>query len=206
VPGGNPGNEVSITSDAAATQNGFDEDDEAPGLLELMSDFQPAADAWTTSLKTLAPAVAEFGSLFSESSVKMTEANKQPNSFAAKIVLARQLARDVADPLETIEEMSKEYSTQLIRIDPIIRSVLEVAGQQEDVGVGEAAVQSIRSLIDSSRDAMPSISGAADAAKANAGLSRDLRPILRRFETALRNVVDGQDLIESWEPLLDEAA
>ncbi len=182
-----------------------EEDDDAPGFLELMADFQPVADEWTKTLTTLGPAVGEFGELFSASSTKMEEANKKPNSFAAKIVIARQLAKEAAAPLATIEQMSKEYSTSLLRMDPIIRAVLEVLKDQEDPG-SEDAVAGIRHLIDSSREAMTSISSAADSAKANAGMSRDLRPLLRRFETALRNVVDGQDLIDGWEPLVEGAA
>ncbi|RKR20512.1 toll/interleukin-1 receptor domain-containing protein [Arthrobacter oryzae] len=183
-----------------------EEADDAPGFLELMADFQPVADEWTNTLTTLGPAVGEFGELFSASSKEMEKANKKPNAFAAKIVIARQLAKDAAAPLETIEHMSKEYSTSLLRMDPIIRAVLEVlAHQEEDAGNGDA-VAGIRRLIDSSREAMATITEAADAAKANAGMSRDLRPLLRRFETALRNVVDGQDLIDGWEPLLEGAA
>lgn len=181
------------------------EDEDAPGFLEHLAEFQPVADDWTKSLTTLGPAVAEFGELFSASSEKMNDANKKPNSFAAKIVLARKLAKDAAAPLEMIEQTSKEYSTNLLRMDPIIRAVLEITTLQEGDGERAVAMTAIQRLIDSSREAMDSISGAADAAKANAGLSRDLRPILRRFETALRNVVDGQDLIEGWEPLLERA-
>lgn len=181
------------------------EDEDPPGFLEHLAEFQPVADEWTKSLTTLGPAVAEFGELFSTSSEKMNAANTKPNPFAAKIVLARKLAKDAAAPLEMIEQTSKEYSTNLLRMDPIIRAVLEITTSQEADGERAVAVTAIQRLIDSSREAMDSISGAADAAKANAGLSRDLRPILRRFETALRNVVDGQDLIESWEPLLERA-
>lgn len=181
------------------------DDEDAPGFLELMADFKPVSDEWSETLSTLAPAVSEFAGLFSASTIEMEKANKKPNSFASKIVVARQLAKDAAAPLETIEQLSKEYSTGLLRLDPIIRAVLEMMNDREDPE-NEKAVEGIRNLIDSSREAMFSITDAADAAKANAGMSRDLRPLLRRFETALRNIVDGQELIDGWEPLVKGAA
>ncbi|WP_425864780.1 toll/interleukin-1 receptor domain-containing protein [Arthrobacter sp. TWP1-1] len=180
-----------------------EEDEDAPGFLELMADFQPATEEWIQTLSSFEAAMNDFSGHFSEVSVKMSEANKKPNPFAAKIVLARKLASDVALPLEVMEKMSKEFSTGLLRIDPIIRVVLEKSKVEEDETVKLEAVSGIQGLVVSSREAMASIAGAADSAKANSGMSRDLRPILRRFETALRNVVDGQDIIEGWVPLID---
>lgn len=185
---------------------GDEEDEDAPGFIELMADFQPVSDDWGKTLNQLGPAVAEFGDLFKASSIEMEKANQKPKAFAAKIVIARRLAKDAAEPLEHIEQLSKEYSTGLLRLDPIIRALLGTLATQPDDPGSKEALKGIKSLIDASRESMVSIGGAADSAKANAGLSRDLRPLLRRFETALRNIVDGQELIEGWEPLVEGAA
>ena len=80
-----------------------------------------------------------------------------------------------------------------------------MAGSQPHTDDTTTFVNNIQSLIDNAIGAAGKIRGAAEAAKKNSGMSRDLRPVLRRFETALRNVADGTSTVKEWQPLLDAA-
>lgn len=182
------------------------DDDDAPGLIDLAEDAEPAMAAWAETLNQLTPASNALNEIFNAASLKMLDANDHPNSFAAKIVIARKLAQDVEETLQAIERLSKDYSFGLLRVDPGVRVMLEMAANADDAGARAGFAKSLQELIDSSIVASESVRGAADAARANAGLSRDLRPVLRRFETALRNIVDGVSTIKAWQPLLDEVA
>jgi hypothetical protein len=192
-------------SEPTATPDGNDDEDE-PGLLDLVADIEPAMSAWSETLSAMSPASERLNMTFDFATAKMNDANTRPNSFAAKIVIARQLAIDAEEPLSAIEDLSKEYSTGILRLDPSMRALLSmVATETGDEDISEF-VTSVQGLIDASDSAMVSIRGAVDIAKTNMKLSRDLRPIFRRYETAMRNVIDGQVLIKSWKPLLDAAA
>lgn len=184
-------------------------DDDSPGLLDLVADAQPAMEAWTRTIAALSPATERFNWKFQSATEQMNTSNKQPNSFARKIVIARELASEVEPDLQEIEQLSKEYSAGLLRVDSGTRAILElaeVATDAEAVRERKTLHTSLRELIGQSRKAMETMSSAANAARANAKLSRDLRPVLRRYETAARNIVDGFQIIDGWESLLGRSS
>jgi hypothetical protein len=190
-------------------EQGYQEEDDEPGLMDLVAEVQPAMDAWGATLTELPKASIAFNEKFGAATAKMEAANSKPNSFALKIQVARELAIDVEPELKEIERLSKEYSIGLLRLDPSLRALFELAALSNDPesqGVVAGLSQSISGLIEAARGAMVNTTGAADAARSNAKLSRDLRPVLRRFETAMRNIVDGFTFIEAWETLLPRAA
>ncbi len=182
-----------------------DEDDDAPGLIDLVEDVEPAMAEFTNTLSELGPATLRFNALFEASAEEMNRANERPNSFAAKIVIARQLASDIEEALSEIEQLSKKYSMGLLRLDPGIRALLEMVSQAEG-DERTAFIESLQGLIVAGTETMANVRTAADAARANSGLSRDLRPVLRRFETAMRNIADGSQIMRGWQDLTDAPA
>jgi len=179
-------------------------EEEPPGLIDLVADAQPAMAAWATTVSDLTPVTERFNQKVQATTHRMNQVNSGPDAFARKILAARELAADVEPELGELERLSKDYSAGLIRIDSTIRAVYELVAlsDPEDVAEGKAVLNgSLAELISNSKVAMRSLEGAADAARENAKLSRDLRPVLRRYETAVRNMVDASSIIEEWESL-----
>ncbi|MER7524993.1 TIR domain-containing protein [Microbacterium oxydans] len=181
-----------------------DDDDDAPGLLDLVADAQPAMEAWTNTLSSLGPVITQFNKKFQVATERMTQANTRPDAFARKILIARELAAEVEPELSELERLSKDYASGLLRIDSTFRAVFALADLSPEEEAAEAKSQlkdNLGTIVQASRGAMISLGDAADAARKNAKLSRDLRPVLRRYETAVRNMVDGSAIIEEWESL-----
>ncbi|WP_137843107.1 toll/interleukin-1 receptor domain-containing protein [Microbacterium sp. 2FI] len=179
-------------------------DDEEPGLLDLVADAQPAMEAWRQTLGQIAPAAERFNAKFQAATALMNTANKKPDAFARKIVIARELARDVEPELQEIEELSSQYVAGLLRIDPTVHAIFELSKLSTDENAEDVVATlstSFSELVEQARQASDSMNRAADAARANAKLSRDLRPVLRRYETAVRNIADGFEIIEEWDSL-----
>jgi len=187
-----------ITSDQQAEPEV--ESDDEPGLLDIVNDAEPAMAAWHETLIAFNPAITTFSQLFEASTARMNDADARPNAFAVKLGIARELAQEADEPLQKIESLAKDYSSGLLRLDPVMRAMLQIAGTQP-AERREQLISSIETMVASARTASEGLRTAADAARANAGLSRDLRPVLRRFETALRNVIDGQRVMDEWEKL-----
>ncbi|MDY0985149.1 TIR domain-containing protein [Microbacterium sp. CFBP9023] len=181
-----------------------DDDDDAPGLLDLVADAQPAMEAWTDTLSNLGPVITEFNTKVQAATARMNQANTRPDAFARKIVIARELAAEVEPELSELERLSKDYASGLLRIDSTFRGVFALAAlspEEEAAAAKSKLKDNLSVLVQTSREAMSSLESAADAARNNAKLSRDLRPVLRRYETAVRNMVDGSTIIEEWESL-----
>ncbi|MDR6866578.1 hypothetical protein J2Y69_001171 [Microbacterium resistens] len=179
-----------------------EEEDDSPGLLDLVADAQPAMESWTATLSKLTPATEQFNAKFQAATERMNQANSRPDAFARKLLAARELATDVEPELLELERLSKEYSSGLLRLDVTIRALFELTelSTDDETHAAKAILQkNLSTLVQTSRDAMKGLESAADAARNNAKLSRDLRPVLRRYETAVRNMVDGFAIIEEWE-------
>lgn len=179
--------------------------EDAPGLLDRLVDLGPAMQDWGQAVEALPPAIEAFNARFSAATEEMNAANSRPNSFAAKVRIARQLARDIEPELLNLEKRSRDYSTELIRLDPAVRAVIEIASNQVNQAGSRRALEQLVGMIEASKTAVSGMKTAADAAKANEGISRDLRPVLRRFETAMRNIIDGTETLEDWSPLIRDA-
>ena len=193
------------TTTATAGNEEDTADDDAPGPLDLVADLQPAIEEWGTTLTAITPATARFNGVVTAASERMSAANLAPSSFAAKVVVARQLAQELEGPLADIESLSKEYSTKLLRLDPGMRALLGmIVESDEDAEDIKKFIESIQGMVEGALTAASSIREAADSAQTVGKLSRDIRPAFRRYETAMRNVADGSALIEGWQPLLDE--
>ncbi len=181
-----------------------DVEEDAPGLLDLVADAQPAMEAWTDTLSDLGPVITEFNTKFQAATARMNQANTRPDAFARKIVIARELAAEVEPELSELERLSKDYASGLLRIDSTFRGLFALAAlspEAEAAAAKSSLKDNLSTLVQTSREAMSSLESAADAARNNAKLSRDLRPVLRRYETAVRNMVDGSTIIEEWESL-----
>lgn len=175
--------------------------EDGDGPMDVMVDAEPAMVAWGAILEQLPGATERFNSKFIEATTRMNAANDLPNAFARKIQIARELAADVEPELLTIEDLSKSYSDSLDRVDAAFRAMYELAqisDKPENAIQLRALDVMVRNLIVSSQEARVGLTAAADAARAAARLSKDLRPVLRRFETAVRNIIDGGTLIDSW--------
>ncbi|RDV46937.1 hypothetical protein DOE76_00620 [Leifsonia sp. ku-ls] len=189
--------------EAFPAAEGAENRDDAPGTIDLLAELEPALEEWGSTLTEFPPTIGEINQLFVNATAEMEAANGSPKSFAAKVRISHELALAAEEPLTRLEALSKRYVTQLSDLDPRMRAFLSVAAQA-DPEERAAALASMRQLVDASAEASVGFTTAADAARANSGVSRDLRPVLRRFETATRNVIDAQSLIASWGEVIDK--
>lgn len=179
-------------------------DDSEPGLIDRVADIEPAMASWADTLQELTGVNERVNTKFSAATGRMQKSNGQPNAFAQRILIARELATDVEPELQEMEELSRSYSAGLIRLDASIRAMFSLAEFSEDNGMNRAIAPfrtSMAELVSQAKGAMDGLEHAASSAQKLGGLSRDLRPVLRRYETATRNIIDGFSIIEEWESM-----
>lgn len=181
-----------------------DEDEDAPGWLDAAAAFPEKSEAWTTQITKVSESMNAVNAPFADFAARLKVANKQPNPFAAKVRVTRELAQAVEQPLQEFEHEAQEYVTKLSELDPVIQAMLTAPGVADNEGSQEG-LEAIAGLVTTSQTAMGHVVGAADVARKNRGMSKDLRPVLRRYETALRNLIDAQRIIDGWGALVDEA-
>lgn len=184
-----------------------DEDEDAPGLLDLIGDFEPAAQDWLDSINKLPPLLHEFNTALSEGAAELEATAGKPYAYRLKAL--RTTAARLEPSTRGIEEAGADYVTKLLAIDPSVRAMIELSkatasGTKAEIAAKEQFM-SIKHMVATSSAAVESLSAAGKAARKYANFSRDLRPAFRRFETGTRSMVDGQSVIEEWERLIDDS-
>lgn len=178
--------------------------DEEAGLIDLLADLQPAMEEWGNTMTNYSEALEPFTQVMTIAAQDMVAANSAPNSFALKVLRARALALELDDPLQKIEALSKEYSANLMRLDPSVHaliSAIETALSDEDVKeklAAEDALKSLNEMVLGAIEGMDAAASSAESARANQNMSRDLRPIWRRFQDSTRNITDARYIVEKW--------
>lgn len=97
----------------------------------------------------------------------------------------------------------------LIEVDPGIRALIRLGTESQPTEDELTTVceffQNIREMVHASRENSQTFHGLVETIRANAKMSRDLRPVLRKMQSGLRGVLDGQSLIDDWERQIDES-
>lgn len=186
---------------------GVDEDDDSPGLLDLIGDFEPAAQDWLETVNRFPPLLLEFNAALNEGSEELDAVAGKP--FAYRVVALKKTAARLEPSTKDIEKTGAEYITKLLALDPPVRAMIELSKATTPGTEAEKAAKeqfrSIKTMAATSSGAVESLSDAGRAARKYANYSRDLRPAFRRFETGTRSIVDGQSVIDEWERLVDDS-
>lgn len=178
--------------------------DEEAGLIDLLADLQPAMEEWGNTMTSYSAALEPFTQAMTSATQDMVASNNAPNAFALKVSRARALASELDDPLQKIEELSKKYSANLMRLDPSVHaliSAIELVLIDEDVEeklAAENALKSLNELVHGAIEGMDAAASSAESARAGQNMSRDLRPIWRRFQDSTRNITDARYIVEKW--------
>jgi TIR domain len=178
-------------------------EEEELGLVDLMAQAEAALPRWLGVMEQLGPLAEEIGAVLNRASERAQESDARGKGFAGRIVALRQLAQEL-EPLTTrILEAGTDYASEVVTIDPGILTLIRAA-ETETVGNDEALetycelVESIEEAAQGTRELATSVEEAIDGLRSLQGLSRDIRPPLKKMEDGLRGIVDAQAVIEEW--------
>lgn len=173
------------------------------GSLEVLAEGEEALEKWGGSIQDLNKEIKNVGMIVEASSESMSAAE----NFAKTLAVANRLARDLEAPADNFIAIGQEYSTHLITVDPAVQTLIEEV--RTDIEAKEQAEAkevfgAILEMVQVSRASGEQIKALISAMEGPAGASRELRQPLRKMQTALRNFVDGQKILDDWEMQIRE--
>jgi hypothetical protein len=178
-----------------------EEDESQDGSLDKLAAGEGALDAWAKTIQELSAEIQTLGNAAAESTPEMEAAD----SFAKQLSVANSLAKKLEVPSQNIARIAQDYSTHLLTVDPAIQQLIENARADD------AQRDSLKDLFDNllemvvaSKEGTAPLVDLADGMEFVAGASRELRPPARKIQTALRNVRDGQKVLEDWESQIND--
>lgn len=151
-------------------------------------------------------AMNEFPSIMDRINVELvaqTERLNEPQnaSFARRVLVARDLAAALEGPAGDLEHFGERYAELVQRVDPGVWAILETIRSSSKTDAAQEAapvVDAIVAMADASRDGVAKMREFVASTKVSQKMSRDLRPVLGRINTAVMNIVDAQSIIDGW--------
>lgn len=120
---------VPILEVASPTAGGSPDDEDAPGLIDLLADFEPALERVMTVLSELPTIMKSVWEPTNEATGLLQQANAQNKPFASRILIFKRLANELDGPSAAMERAGNRYGAELMRADPAVRAFIDLAGQ-----------------------------------------------------------------------------
>jgi hypothetical protein len=179
-----------------------------PGFLDQLATAEETMPKLTQTIVAIGEDLQLIGKLAGEASTEIKRGDKQAPGFAARLLVARQLARQLADPIERVSSLSNEFASQLHDVDEGYRVLIErAAAEAQQDAESKTAVcvlfNAIRSMNANAHSGLGAIQGLITAVAPAEKMSRDLRPILRRLREALTRMVEAGEVMDEWVQLVD---
>ncbi|MCP4680168.1 MAG: toll/interleukin-1 receptor domain-containing protein [Deltaproteobacteria bacterium] len=178
--------------------------DEAPGLIDRLAKAEDTLPRWQVTLKNITRQVEIIGKIMQEATPELQKAK----GFAPKRAVARQVARRLGDPTEQIWMFGNEFASQLHDVDDGFRVIIEAApGEIEKSPESKPEMcsffQRIRDLSAAAQKGLGSAQDMIDAIAPIEGISRDMRPALRRLRQGLTIIVEAKKVTNEWVDLIE---
>jgi hypothetical protein len=110
------------------------------------------------------------------------------------------------EPASRFVDLATTYASELVTVDAgmltLIRASAGVEDDEERVSLCELFA-SVRAFATISRDNYGSMQEFAKLMDATAGLSREVRPPIKKLKADLQRLMDGQAVIDEWERQID---
>lgn len=188
------------------------EDLTEPGTMDLLAAGEEALPKWSATIQEFPPLLERLNLLTNAAAERIQRSDAQGKGFAGRLLVARQLAADLAPVAAGILKLGQRYAAELVDIDPsmlaLVRAASESASQEnvneEEINSVRELFQNLELLVRASRENADALSNLVRLLGDNASLSRDLRPVLRQIQAGLRHVLDGQAVMEEWHRRIDE--
>ncbi|MFJ7911485.1 toll/interleukin-1 receptor domain-containing protein [Kitasatospora sp. NPDC096204] len=184
------------------------ENQDEPGFLDVMAEAEVAMPKWAETLLAISEVTREIGEKAQQATVDMGDSDTHGGGFAGRLAAAHRLKDSLEDPISRYVELSSKYSAELVAIDPGILAVIRLASEGGLVGDDARAVRDffavILGLVEASRETFPKLEQLLESVKIPARQSSVLRSSLNKLQSAIRQVIDGREIIDEWGRLIGE--
>ncbi len=185
-----------------------DASEEEPGFLDVMARAEEVMPRWSETLNDISGVTTEIGSHAQWTSNAMKESDRRGRGFAGRLAVIREMKQRLDGPVDKYADLSSKYASELVAIDPafiaVIRQVADGGLTEGDLSAAREFFRVIKGLVESSQQVFPMLEEFSESVKMPAQQSSDLRPLMKKLQLAIQQVIDGRTIIEEWGRLIDE--
>jgi hypothetical protein len=180
------------------------EDDEQPGVLDLISQAEDSLGDMQATLTSFTEIIQSLGSATEASSAELGEARNKGGGAKSALPIVARFAKVIEPLVVRSEELAAKYDREMRGaqggIDVILRQLEEDPAQLEDAS---DFVEMIDSLSAAASEGLEGMDGFAEAVASIEPISRVIRPTARRLRTSIESVATSTRVIEVWKQRID---
>jgi hypothetical protein len=180
----------------------------SPGLIDRLAASEEAMPRLSGTLGEISKDIEVIGGLANDATAEMRKADTQAPGFAARLLISRKFAKQLASPVERIGKAVDTYIAQLHAVDDGLRILIERAPAEaaNDESIAKSACElfkNIRFMSSAARTSQGIVQGFISSIAPIEGMARDLRPPLRRLRSSLTKMIEGGQTIDEWVRLIE---
>lgn len=200
---------VDVAARVRRVEEGTSEDsDETPGFIDRVATAEETLPKLVETINAIGKDIELIGQTMQEATADIHRSEKQAKGFAARLIVARRVARQLTEPVDRIRSFGSEFASQLHEVDQGFRTIIEhTASEIERTPESKVAVceffGAVRTMSKAAHDGLGSIQGMIDAIAPVEKMSRDLRPVLRRLRQGLTSMLEAREVSDEWVQLIE---
>ncbi len=184
--------------------------DDSPGTLDQMAECEETLqELLPETLESLTGDIELIGTIMREGTSDIEKGDVQGKGFAARIVVARRIAKRLEEPTEGVWTAGNRFASQIHAIDIGVRIIIGQAPiETEEIPDSKTEFcgffNSVYVLSEATRQSLKAVQEMIDKSAPLEKMSKDLRPPLRRLRQGLTTMVEAGEVAEEWVRLIKD--
>lgn len=170
-----------------------------PGFMDVLAEGEAAVAEVTEHINRVGAVTQEAGGFAQDAQVRLQESDARNAGFAGRLLVARELAVQLAEPATEMEDAANDFNSGLAKVDAMMQYI--VARAKDDPAEAVQAAEFLRAvvtMVDSTDEAESGIRQFLTAVIGMRKIARDLAPVSKTMERALNQVLKGINVIQGW--------
>lgn len=181
---------------------------DSPGFLDQMVAAEEALPKLAETVEAIGRDIELIAKAMQEATSDIHQADKHGKGFAARLLVAREVARRLSEPAERVRALGNEFASHLHEVDLGFRAIIERAAAEVQRSPDSATevctfFNMVRSFSGAASVGLSQAQGLIDAIAPIENVSRDLRPVLRHLRQGLMRMVEAREITDDWVRLMD---
>src|SRR6266542_3174846 len=102
------------------------EEDEEPGVVELLAVGEEALPRWQAVMEQFPPVMEEINRLGDDATAQVVASDARGGGFAGRLTIAQRLGVALEEPATKLVELGNAYASELVQVDPAILTLVRI--------------------------------------------------------------------------------
>ncbi|MFI5806351.1 hypothetical protein [Streptomyces sp. NPDC051561] len=193
-----PGEGLASASEA---DDGGEEDEDAPGLLDDFAVIEDGLDEMTADMEAITKTIETIGTLTEHSGTEMLDLSQANSPMSARLAAVARYAETISAPAGELHTVAAAFAERMTALDSGVRAALGLIEMTPPDERGEGAeefLEQLMSLDEAAQEGLAQIGSFGTSAGSMARVSRHLRKPVKEISIAVKQLTSAITRMGEW--------